>query len=117
VLTKPPVVEDPDGRHLARHIRRTGAVVLIACLVTAGWIAWREWRRTEPTVEELLPGTAAAASRQMGLLYGPFVRDLWEVWRGLRRPYPLATIIATSGVIVMLGCSRLATRHDDESES
>ena len=107
-----PVPESPDGRRLARQIRLTGAAVLVACFLTAGWIAWNEWRRTEPTVEELLPATVAAESRQMGILYGPFVRDLWDVWRDLRRPYPFATIIATSGLIVMVGCSRLARRHE-----
>jgi hypothetical protein len=77
-------------------------------------MAWTEWRRTEPTLEELMPGTEAAEARQMGVMYGLFMRDAWNVWVEVRRPYPAAALISASGLLVLWGCNRLARRHEAE---
>jgi hypothetical protein len=45
----------------------TGRIVLVISLLTAGRMSWTEWQRTEPTIEEVLPGTEAAEARQMGV--------------------------------------------------
>ena len=77
-------------------------------------MAWTEWRRTEPAPEELIPGYDASESRQVGEMYGLFARDLYDTWSEIRRPYPAAAIIATSGVLVLWGFNRLARRHETE---
>jgi uncharacterized membrane protein YphA (DoxX/SURF4 family) len=100
---------------MARQLRVTGRLVLVASLLTSGWMAWTEWRRTEPTIEEVLPGTEAAEARQMGQMYGLFIRDLWNLWIDVRRPYPAAVLITASGALVMWGCNRLARRHEADA--
>jgi hypothetical protein len=81
----------------------------------AARMAWTEWRRTEPTMEEIFPGTDAAEARQMGEMYGLFMRDAWNVWADLRRPYPFAALITVSGSLVMWGCTYMARRHETEA--
>lgn len=105
----------PDPRRIARQLRTTGRVVLVICLLIAGRTAWTEWRRTEPTLEELIPGYAAAESRQVGEMDGLFARDVWETWSAVRRPYPAAAVIAAAGVLLFWGCTRLARRHDGDA--
>jgi hypothetical protein len=112
VAVKPPLLPQADPLRIARQLRVTGRIVLVISLLTAGRMAWTEWRRTEPTIEEVLPGTEAAEARQMGEMYGLFMRDAWNVWCDVRRPYPAAVLIASSGLLVTLGCSRLARRHE-----
>lgn len=114
MAARPPLVPPADPRRIARQLRVTGRIVLIISLFIAGRIAWREWRRTEPTLEELMPGSNAAERRQVGEMGGLFARDVWDTWSDVRRPYPAAAIIATSGVLILWGFNRLARRHDAE---
>ena len=86
--------------------------MLVASLLTAGWIAWTEWRRTAPTMEELLPGTEAAEARQVGEMQGLFMRDLWDLWSEVRRPFVAAPLLAASGLLILWGCRRLAAMHE-----
>jgi len=108
----PPLIPPANPKRIARNLRVFGRLVLVGSLLLGGWMAWTEFRRTEPTVEELLPGTEAAEARQVGVMYGLFARDAWNVWSDVRRPYPAAALIVLSGCLVHWGCSRLARRHD-----
>lgn len=111
----PPLVPPTDPRVIARQLRITGRIVLVVSLFVAGGMVWTESRRTEPTLEELIPGYAATESRQAGEMYGAFGRDVWDTWSEVRRPYPAAAIIATAGVLVLWGFTRLARRHEQPS--
>jgi hypothetical protein len=115
VAARPPLIPPADPRRIALQLRVTGRIVLIISLFVAGRMAWTEWRRTEPTLEELIPGYDAAERRQVGEMYGLFARDVWDTWSDVRRPYPAAAIIATSGVLVLWGFTRLARRHETEA--
>ena len=97
---------------MARRIRWVGVLVLAAGLLTAGRIWWVERHRTEPTIEEVLPGTAARNSRQMGILYGPIVQAVWDFYQELQQPYTEAPLVAVASLIVMIGCFRLAQSHE-----
>lgn len=108
----PPLIPPSNPRRIARNLRLFGRVVLVAALIVAGRMAWAEWRRTEPTMEELMPGSEAADARQIGIMDGLFARDVWNVWTDVSRPYPAAVLIAAGGVLVFVGCRRLARRHD-----
>lgn len=114
MAARPPLIPPADPRRIARQLRVTGRVVLIISLLVAGRIAWTEWRRTQPTLEELIPGYDAAERRQVGEMYGLFARDAWDTWSDVRRPYSAAAIIATSGVLILCGFNRLARRHENE---
>jgi len=65
-------------------------------------------------MDELMPGSAAADSRQVGMMYGLLFRDVWQVWREMSQPYNAAMLISAAGVVFMLGCRSLARRHEDE---
>ena len=114
MVARPPLIPPADPRRIARQLRVTGRIVLTISLFVAGRMAWTEWRRTEPAPEELIPGYDAAERRQVGEMYGLFARDVWDVWSDVRRPYPAAAIITTSGVLVLWGFNRLARRHETE---
>lgn len=90
--------------------------MLVVCLLVAIWMVWTEWRRTEPTEEELMPGTDAAEARQVGVMYGLFARDAMNVWRDVSQPYPAAALLTGFGVLVQLGCTRLARRHEADAQ-
>ncbi len=115
MAARPPLIPPADPRRIARQLRVTGRIVLIISLFFAGRMAWTEWRRTEPTLEEAIPGSDDAERRQVGQMYGLFARDVWDVWSDVRRPYSAAAIIATSGVLVLWGLNRLARRHETEA--
>ena len=114
MAARPPLIPPADPRRIARQLRVTGRIVFIISLFAAGRIAWTEWRRTEPAPEELIAGYDAAERRQVGEMYGLFARDVFGAWSDVRRPYPAAAIIATSGVLVLWGFNRLARRHETE---
>ena len=113
-VAAPPLIPPADPRRIARQLRVTGRIVLIISLFVAGRMAWTEWRRTEPTLAELIPGYDAAERREIGEMDGLFARDVWDTWSEVSRPYPAAGIIAASGVLVLWGCNRLARRHETE---
>src|SRR5579859_6665335 len=115
VAARPPLIPPADPRRVARQLRVTGRSLLVISLLVAGWMAWTEWRRSEPTPEELIPGYADAERRQVGEMDGLFARDVWDVWSEVRRPYPAAAIITTSGVLAFWGLNRLARRHEAEA--
>lgn len=104
-----------NPRRIARQLRVFGRLVLVVSLLAAGRMAWAEWRRTEPTIEELMPGTAAAEARQIGVMDGLFARDVWNVWTDVSQPYPAAALISVFGLLVLWGCNRLARRHDADA--
>jgi hypothetical protein len=112
VAAGPPLIPPPDPRRIARQLRVTGRIVLIVCVLAAARMAWTEWRRTEPTPEELIPGYAAAERREVGEMNGLFARDVWDTWSAVSRPYPAAAIIVTAGFLVFWGFTRLARRHE-----
>jgi hypothetical protein len=114
VAARPPLIPPADHRKIARQVRAFGRVILVIALLASCRLVWNEWRRTEPTPEELMPGTEAAEARQVGVMYGLFARDARNVWLDLAQPYPAAAIITVSGTLVLLGCSRLARRHETE---
>jgi hypothetical protein len=115
VASRPPLIPPPDPRRIARQLRVAARIVLIVSLLVAGWMAWTEWRRTEPAPGDLISGYDADERRQVGEMYGLFGRDVWDLWSDVQRPYTAAAIITTSGVLVFWGFSRLARRHEREA--
>lgn len=111
------LVKRYDPRRAARRLRAIGLQVLVAGVAAAGVIYWLETSRAEPTIEDLLPGTTAANSRQVGLLYGHGVQSLWEVYQELKRPAGQAAMVAALSAVIAAGCFRVAwlREHGDET--
>jgi hypothetical protein len=82
--------------------------VLVAGVAASGLVYWLETRSAEPTIEELLPGTAAANARQVGLLYGHGVQSLWEVYQEMKQPAGQAVMVAAISGLATAGCFRAA---------
>jgi len=102
------IVKGADPRHRARRLRIYGVIVFVVGVAGAGVTYWRGTHRAEPSLEELLPGSTAARSRQTGLLYGRGVQSRWEVYQELRRPGAEAFIIAAAGAAGAALCFRMA---------
>jgi hypothetical protein len=83
VAARPPLIPPADPRRIARQLRATGRIALIISLFVSGRMAWTEWRRTDLTLEEAIPGSDAAERRQVGEMYGLFARDVWALLVGL----------------------------------
>jgi hypothetical protein len=97
-----------DPRAAARRLRTIGVLVLVAGAVAAGLIYWLRTYHAEPTIEDLIPGTTAANSRQVGLLYGHAVQSLWEIYQELKQPAAQAVIVAALSGLIAAGCFRAA---------
>ena len=100
--------ERADRRRAAR-LRIAGAALLAVALLVAGVRYAIQMRSTEPTLEELIPGSTAARERQVGILIGPFGVSLIQAWEYLQRPGIQALVTVGAGAIVAIGCFRLAT--------
>ena len=97
-----------DPRRAARRLRGIGAAVLLAGAIGAGAAYWIGTHRSDPSLEELLPGSTAARARQMGLLYGPAVESMWELYQDMKEPAGQAVTIAALSAIAAAGCFRAA---------
>ncbi|HEY2906701.1 MAG TPA: hypothetical protein VGJ29_12445 [Vicinamibacterales bacterium] len=98
-----------SDRRRAVRLRIAGATLLAVALLVAGVRYTIHIRSTEPTLEELIPGSTAARERQVGILIGPFGVSLIEAWEYLQRPGIEALVTVGAGAIVAIGCFRLAT--------
>src|SRR5262249_32352901 len=75
-----------------RRMRRIGAAVLAAGVVSGALLYWIETRDAGPTMEELMPGYSRANSRLMGIYYGHAGQMMWEWRQGLAQPATQAAI-------------------------
>jgi len=84
-------------------------VILVIGLAAAALTYWIESRNAEPSIEDLLPGTAAAHERQMGILYGPALGTLMD-WTNdlIGTPGGHALLIAGTAAIVAGVCFHVA---------
>ena len=105
-----------DPRRYARRLRRIGTLVLLLGMLCAAGLYWLETSHAAPGIEELLPGSRAAAARQTGLLYGPGVQSLWEIYQELKQPAGQAFLIATTALVVAALCFRAAWLRDHGDE-
>ena len=88
--------------HRQRHVerlRRAGVCVLAACIALAILVYRYGVANHVPTVEELLPNTAANIERQRGLLFGPGIAQLMGWFDLLRHPAGQAALVVLAGVI------------------
>jgi hypothetical protein len=88
---------------------------LVAGALGASLIYWQRVRHPTPTIEELLPASARAHRRQMGILYGNVGSMAIDLEAAIRRPdIQIGLVLATSAVVAGL-CLRLArsARDDD----
>lgn len=111
------LVRRPDPRRVPRRLRMMGVVLLVAGVGAAGLVYWIETYRAEPSIEELLPGTTAANSRQVGLLYGHGVQSLWEVYQDLKQPGGQALMVAAVAGLAAAGCFRVAWLRDQPDDA
>jgi hypothetical protein len=73
--------------------------VLAACLGLAIIVDRLGVANQAPTVQELLPGTAAAIERQRGILFGRGIADLMGWLDMLGQPAGQAALLVVAGLI------------------
>jgi hypothetical protein len=102
------IVPRRDPRRAVRRLRTIGILVIAAGISAASLTYWLETRRATPSIEDLLPGSRAAAARQNGLLYGRGVESLIEVFHDLKEPGGQAILIVLASVVGAATCFRAA---------
>jgi hypothetical protein len=104
---------DPNASLRPARLRMIGLFVLVFGMAGACLFYWIETRSATPTVAELIPGSAEAQARQIGILMGPFGLMLSGWVNVLERPGTEAIIIAAVSALVALGYFRAARLRSD----
>jgi hypothetical protein len=103
--------------HRRRHVerlRRAGVSVLAGCIGLAMIVYRFGTANQTPTLQELLPATAASIERQRGILFGPAIADLMGWFDMLGQPAGHAALIVAAGVIGAAAFYQMAHRIEVE---
>jgi hypothetical protein len=95
------------------RLRRAARVAFAIGLVVALLTYWLEARNAEPTMDEILPGSAAAHTRQLRMLYGQTLGTMLEWMEDLERPGGHALLIVIAAGMVSGVYLRLAHLCED----
>lgn len=96
------------------RLRRTGACVFAACIALAMVVYRIGVAHDAPTVEELLPGTAAIAERQRFILFGRTGVAMFRWFEALQEPAGQAGLVVVIGFIAAAACYQVAHRIEIE---
>lgn len=99
---------DPEIVVPGRRMRRVGSSILLAGVAAAALLYLIETRRTDPSMEELMPGYSRANSRLMGIYYGHAGEMMWEWRQALAEPEAQALVVIVFSAIIAAGCFRMA---------
>jgi hypothetical protein len=108
----------PSGRpwrDRRRRLRWSGYAALLTGALGAGVIYWNHVHYATPTLEELLPASARAHRRQMGILYGTVGAIAVDLQEAMRRPDTQAFLVLAASAAVAAVCF-LAARSSEEDE-
>jgi hypothetical protein len=90
---------NPHRRRHVQRLRRAGISVFVGCIGLAS-VVYRFGAATQaPTLQEVLPATAATIERQRGILFGPAIADMMGWFDLLGQPAGHAALIVVAGVI------------------
>jgi len=115
VAKKLVLVAKPDPRRVPRRLRTAGIVVLVGGVAAAAWMYWIDTHRAGPTIEELLPGSTAAKTRQMRLMYGNAVQFLYDLYQEWKSPAGQALTVAALSCATAAFCFRAAWAREHHS--
>ena len=90
---------NPHRQRRVELLRRTGICVLAACIGLAMLVYRYGVVNHQPTLEELMPGTAAAIERQRGILYGRAGAAMIGWFDVLETPAGHAALLVIAGFI------------------
>jgi hypothetical protein len=92
------------------RLRRIGACLLAACIGVAMIVYRVGVAHRGPSVDELLPGTAAVVARQRAILFGRSGAALFELFETLGEPEGRAGVLVVVGIIAAAVCYQAAHR-------
>lgn len=96
------------------RLRRTGACVLAASIGLAMIVYRIGVANRQPTVDELLPGTAARIERQRAILFGRTGAAMFRWFEALEEPAGQAGLLVCLGFIGAATCYQVAHRIEIE---
>ena len=88
---------------------------MVLGVLVASYVYWIGIHPTQPSVEDLLPGSKRLAQRQVGLLYGHGGQIVYEWMQDARRPDVRAVIILIGAAIAAYLYVRLSSNDAHES--
>jgi hypothetical protein len=104
-----PKLSEHQERRMVR-LRRIGASLLAAC-IGAAMIVYRVGvAHRGPTVNELLPGTAAVVERQRAILFGRSGAAMFDLFETLGEPEGRAGVLVLVGIVAAAVCYQAAHR-------
>jgi hypothetical protein len=90
------------------RLRRTGACVL-AVFIGLAMVVYRVGvANRAPTVEDLLPGTAARVERQRFILFGRTGVEMFRWFEALQEPAGQAGLLVVIGLVAAATCYQVA---------
>jgi len=98
-----------------RRVRSIAFAIIALGAITAGYVYWIGVHPTQPSVEDLLPGSRRLTQRQVGLLYGHGGQIVYEWMQDARRPDVKAVIILLGAAIAAYLYVRLSSNDAHES--
>jgi hypothetical protein len=93
-----------------KQLRRIGAAVFAGSIVLALIVYRIGIAHRGPSVDELLPGTAAAVARQRGIMYGRTGAALFDLFEGFQEPAGYVSLVVVIGFIAAAICYQAAHR-------
>jgi hypothetical protein len=93
-----------------KQLRRAGACVFASSIVLALIVYRIGIAHREPSVDELLPGTAAAVARQRGIMFGRAGAALFDLFEGFQEPAGYASLVVVIGFVAAAICYQAAHR-------
>jgi hypothetical protein len=96
------------------RLRRIGACLFAACIGLAIVIYRLGVAHDTPSMEELLPGSAAVAERQRYILFGRTGVSMFRWFEALQEPAGQAGLVVAAGLIAAAACYQVAHRIEVE---
>jgi hypothetical protein len=96
------------------RLRRVGASMLALSIALAMIVYRVGLAHRAPTVDELMPGTAAIVERQRGVLFGRTGVALFHLFEALEEPAGQAGLLIFAGIIAAAVCYQVAHRIEIE---
>lgn len=96
------------------RLRRIGACLLAAFIALAIIVYRLGVAHRGPSVEDLLPGTAARLEHQRGILFGRTGVAMFRWFDALQEPSGQAGILVVVGIIAAAACYQAAHRIEIE---
>jgi hypothetical protein len=91
-----------------RRVRLIATGIVLAGVLSAGYVYWLGVYRAGPSVEDLLPGSERLTQRQVGMLYGHGGQIVYDWIQDAKSPAGKASLLVAGAVATAVLYARFA---------